>query len=140
MNDEDPQKIWEAYYERKRLEKHSEANILHRRMQDSGVTTETVLALDFQLFGDTEENISALGAQLSESYEISAGPSDDEGYFLLKGTTRPQGITLTLEQHLSWVEFMCDVGQSYGCVFSTWTLEAPVLKESFKSEDVEGAH
>ncbi len=64
-------------------------------------------------------------------------PSAEEGYWLSKGTTRPYGITLNREQHLAWVEFMADVAHSCGCVFLTWSLEAPSLGAHFHREAVE---
>jgi len=136
---EDPQKTWDEYYKRKRLQRMEEASKLWDFMRGSGVNEETVLALDFLHFGTSEENINALANQLSENYEIEVVPGDEEGYWYAKGTTRPHGLTLTKEQHSGWVEFMSDVAQSYSCVFSTWSLEAPSLGVNFKSENVESA-
>ena len=108
-------------------------------MESVGVNEDTVLALDFVHFGNNEDNIKGLSSQLSEHYNITVEAADGEDYFLVKGTTRPEGITLTQEQHLAWVEFMSDVAQSYACVFSTWSLEAPELETSFSSENIESA-
>lgn len=136
MTTEDPQKTWSDYYKRKKLQRMEEASILWEQMCNSGINEETVLALDFLHFGSSHENITALANQLSENYEMEIAPSDQEGYWFAKGTTRPHGITLTKEQHSGWVEFMADVAQSYGCVFSTWSLEEPSLGIKFNSENI----
>ncbi|WPD22953.1 MAG: hypothetical protein SD837_00020 [Candidatus Electrothrix scaldis] len=139
MTDQDPQQTWEDYYRRKRSERLAEAEILWDQMESAGVNEVTVLALDFVHFGRNENDARDLSVQLSEHYSVAVEPADQEGYFFVRGTTRPEGITLTKEQHTGWVEFMCDVAQSYACVFSTWSLEAPKLSKTFPSEDVESA-
>ena len=114
-----------------------EAIKLWDQMRDSDVNDETVLAIDFMHFGTYQENKNNLAKQLSENYEMEVVPSDEEGYWYAKGTTRPYGITLNKEQHIGRVEFMADVAQSYACVFSTWSIEAPSLGVSFDSESIE---
>ena len=114
-----------------------EAIKLWDQMRDSDVNDETVLAIDFLHFGTNQENKNNLAKQLSENYEMEVVPSDEEGYWYAKGTTRPYGITLNKEQHIGWVEFMADVAQSYACVFSTWSIEAPSLGVCFDSESIE---
>ena len=139
METQDPQKTWSDYYLRKKSQRIEEAGILWERMTQAGVTDETVLALDFVHFGNVKADVEALAAQLAENYSMEVVPAKDPGYWLAKGSTRPQGLTLSRDQHLGWVEFMSDVAHSYACVFSTWSLEAPILGASFRSEEVEGA-
>ena len=139
MTTEDPQKTWDEYYKNKKIQRMEEATKLWDLMSDSGVNEETVLALDFLHFGTSQENIKELATQLSENYEMEVVPGEEEGYWYAKGTTRPHGITLTKEQHSGWVEFMSDVAQSYVCVFSTWSLEAPTLRLKFDSKKIESA-
>ena len=71
-----------------------EAIKLWDQMRDSDVNDETVLAIDFMHFGTNQENKNNLAKQLSENYEMEVVPSDEEGYWYAKGTTRPYGITL----------------------------------------------
>lgn len=137
MLTDDPQQVWNDYFERKKAERLGEASILWKLMQHGGVTDETVLALDFVLFGPTQSNVEDLAKQLSENYEMKVESLEEQGYWRAKGTTRPYGITLGEEQHLGWVEFMSDVAKSYACTFSTWSLEAPSLGVKFDSEDIE---
>jgi hypothetical protein len=137
MQTEDSEKTWNDYYQRKKNQRNSEALEIWRRMNNSGVTEETVLALDFEHFGSSKQNIENLAAQLSENYEIQVVPSNEEGCWLAKGTTRPYGITMNEQQLLGWAEFMSDVAQSYSCVFSTWSLESPKLGLHFHSEEIE---
>lgn len=136
---DDTQNTWSEYYERKREQRIAEASELWRLMQKAGVTEETVLALDFVLFGTSQSDVASLAEQLSENYEMQVLPGNEDGYWLSKGTTRPHGITLNQEQHLDWVEFMADVAHSYGCVLSTWSLEAPSLAVHFNSDAIESA-
>jgi len=117
----------------------AEAVELWRQMESSGVVDDAVLALDFVHFGTSEDNAKALSSQLPEHYNTTLVPADSEDIYLVKGTARPEGITLSEEQHIAWVEFMSDVAQSYACVFSVWSLEAPKPKMSFSSEDIESA-
>ncbi len=139
MTTEDPQKTWNEYYEKKKLQRMEETSKLWEQMTNSGVTDETLLALDFLNFGTNQDNVNDLAKQLSENYEMKVVPGEEEGYWYAKGTTRPYGITLTKDQYDGWVEFMADVAQSYACVFSTWSIEAPSLGVSFNSEDIESA-
>ena len=137
MSIEDPQRTWAEYYQRKKAERIGEAKQMAEMMRLAGVTDETVLALDFVHFGTSQSDIDELAKQLAENYKMQIVQSEDQGHWLAKGTTRPYGITLSAEQHIGWVEFMVDVAQSYSCVFSTWTLEAPSLHARFDSEKIE---
>ncbi|MDZ7938543.1 MAG: hypothetical protein U5M53_09795 [Rhodoferax sp.] len=136
---EDPQKTWSDYYQRKKDQRKDEAFQMCEQMQRAGVNDETYLALDFVFFGTSKPDVENLAKQLSENYEMQIIQNAEEGNWLVKGTTRPYGITLSKEQHIGWVEFMSDVAQSYACVFSTWALEAPKLGAHFNSENIESA-
>lgn len=127
MNTEEPQKTWEEYYRRKKAQRVQEAGVLSKQMAAAGVDESTVLALDFVHFSQSEENANFLAEQLKENYEMSISVASDNESWQISGTTRPYGINLNSEQHMGWVEFMCDVAQSHGCVFSTWELEAGKL-------------
>ena len=135
MNNQDPEKLWDEYYQRKKLQRIEEANILIKQLSDSGVKEETVLALDFVHFAKNKKDAESLAQQLSENYSIDLVAGENDVWYI-NGTSRPYGITLSPDQHLKWVEFMADVAQSYACVFSTWALEAPSLKVKFSSESV----
>lgn len=137
MQNTDPQAIWSDYYLRKKAQRIEEASRLWQLAQDADVKDETVLAIDFVHFGSSSDELEELSKQLSENYEMQVVQAEEAGYWLAKGTTRPYGITLTKEQHMSWVEFMIDVAHSYACVFSTWSLEASSLGIHLRSEQVE---
>lgn len=139
MQTDDPKNIWSDYYLRKKSQRTEEASVLWERMRRAGVTEGTVLALDFVHFGNVKADVEALATQLSENYGMEVVPGDEPGYWFARGTTRPHGLTLSQDQHLGWVEFMSDVAHSHGCMFSTWSLEAPSLGAQFRSEDVENA-
>jgi hypothetical protein len=139
MTEQDPQEVWEDYYRRKKEQRINEAIALRQQMEIAGVSEETFMALDFLLFGNNEEDVRSLSSQLSENYNTDIESTEEENYWHVKGTTRPEGITLTKEQHLAWVEFMSDVAQSYACVLSNWSFEVPSLKMSFRSDEIESA-
>ncbi len=139
MPPEDLQQVWEDYYSRKKSQRFQEAADLWRQMEAAGVASDTVFALDFVLFGQSQHDARALANQLSENYEMEVVEPEGDGYWFVKGTTRPYGIEMTEEQHLDWVDFMVDVAKSYACVFSTWTIEAPALGAKFHSEEIESA-
>jgi hypothetical protein len=138
MPSEDPDSTWKRYYERKKAERLSEAVKLAAQMRADGVSDETVVALDFTCFGSSESRVQGLATQLSENYTVSVTPSQEAGYWLAYGTTRPYGITSSSEEHYAWVGFLADAAQSHGCVFSTWSLEAPKLGKKWSSEEFEG--
>ncbi len=134
----DPQAIWTEHYARIRKRRISEARILHQQMSESGVNTETVLALDFLHFGKSENDVRKLASQLSENYHMSVTPRDDTEYWTAAGTTRPMGIDgMDEAQCTEWVSFMCDVANSYGCVFSTWSLTDPMRDQTWSNETID---
>ena len=128
---------WTQYAQRKRAERLSEAEQVWRALVAAGGDDDTVLAVDFVHFGPSRAQVEALSEQLSENYTVAVedGP---EGYWLLKGTSRPYGLTLSAADHMAWVGFMCDVAGSHGCVFSTWSLAAPALALTITSDAFEG--
>lgn len=136
--DTDDQAAWQAYEARKRGERLREAAHVWKALESAGVHSDVVLALDFVHFGHSRERADGLREQLAESYSctVEDGP---EGYWLVKGTTRPYGVTLSRAEHDRWVAFMCDVARSHGCVFSTWSLTAPALGVTVSSEEFEDA-
>jgi len=131
----DPQKTWDEYYADIRNRRESETRELWQQIAAAGVTEDTVLAMDFLHFTSDPTNAKALAEQLRENYEIKISPSSSPNYWNIEGTTRPHGISLTMEDHAGWVEFMCDVAQSHGCVFSTWNLEDPRSGQSWSNVD-----
>jgi hypothetical protein len=131
----DAQETWDAYYSRLRERRQSEADLLWAEMEASGVTAETVLALDFSHFSSERAAAESLADQLAENYTVQVTHNAANGYWFVNGTTRPSGITLEQEQHRGWVEFMSDVAKSHACVFGSWTLESPRLGKRFSSEE-----
>jgi hypothetical protein len=136
MTEQDPEVVWSEYYQRIRGRRAREADALWDQMREAGVSDDTVLALDFVHFGNVREKVDALARQLSENYTVEVVVAD-QGYWHVKGTTRPEGICLSQAQHAEWVLFMADVARSHACVFSTWSLEAPSLRKTFKSEELD---
>lgn len=88
MATDDPQKIWDDYFERKKSQRIEEASKLWVEMRSAGVGEETVLALDFLHFGTSRESVEALASQLAESYSMQVVPAKEEGVWQAKGTTR----------------------------------------------------
>lgn len=138
MANEDAQRVWGDYYQRKKRERLSEASKMASMMEQAGADESTILAVDFVFFGSSRADVDSLAQALSEHYTTRI-ESGSDGYWIVNGTTRPYGSTMTQEQHLEWVEFMVDLGSSHACVFSTWTLEATSLAKRFDSEQFEGA-
>ena len=107
-------------------------------MTDAGVTDETVLTLDYNHFGTVEDDIRRLAEQLSENYSIEVLPSDDGKTWLASGTTRPYGVDGMVGERLrKWSEYMCDVANSYGCVFSTWKLVDAKHEKEWSNENLD---
>jgi hypothetical protein len=93
--------------------------------------------MDFSHFCDVSSKLDELAQQLSENYEIELSEVDEKGYQFLIGTTRPYGNELSEEDFINWVEFMCDVAQSYSCVFSEFSLESPELGQVWSNTEFE---
>jgi hypothetical protein len=121
---DDRQQTWDDYYQRIRRRRIRGVEIVHAQMSEDDLTDSTVLAIDFRHFSRDEDSIRNLATQLSEHYATTITRSEsDSRYWVLDGTTRPDGIDGMTEQRcVDWVSFMCDVAQSHGCVFSTWRL------------------
>lgn len=129
---DDPQKAWNEYYDRIKNRRLKAAELLWDDVEAAGADAETWFSLDFTHFGNDRAGAEGLAHQLSENYAVELSAAES-GYWFVKGTTRPEGVSLTREQHNTWVEFMADVAQSYACVFSGWMLEAPRLQRKFQS-------
>ena len=135
---DDAQQTWTDYYARIRRRRIAEAQILHSQMAADGVSDDTVLALDFLHFGPVEQDVRDLAEQLSENYAMTVSPREDGEYWNASGTTRPEGVDgMNLQRCVDWVTFMCDVANSYGCVFSTWRLTDPVRDHFWTNETIE---
>lgn len=136
MND-DARRTWDEYRRRKRAERLAEADQVWQALVAGGAGEQTLLAIDFVHFGPSEANVEGLRRELAENCSATTEPGPD-GYWLLRGTTRPYGVTLGPDDHLAWVDYMCHVAASHGCVFSTWTLSAPALGLVVSSESFDG--
>lgn len=109
--DGENQRAWLEYRQHKRDERLFEAEQVWSALSAAGFDPETVLAIDFVHFGPSRAQVEDLGQHLADNCSITtkAGPG---GYWLLEGTTRPYGLTLSAADHFAWVEFMCDIGGS----------------------------
>ncbi|MFZ5724059.1 MAG: hypothetical protein ACOY33_10430 [Pseudomonadota bacterium] len=139
MSIRDPESVWSDYHAGKKSQRLGEAEVLWSLMEKNGVTEATVLAIDFVHFAPSRAGADALADQLREHYTMEVRPASEDGYWYVTGTTRPYGLNLSRADHAGWVEFMSDVARSHACVFSTWSIEAPALKQWFRSEDIESA-
>ena len=120
---DDSQQIWTDYYASIRRRRIAEAESIGSQMVADGVTADTVFALEFKHFGKVESDVRKLSDQLAENYSMTILLSDDGETWLANGTTRPYGVDGMVGAQLqNWTTFMCDVAQSYTCVFSTWKL------------------
>ena len=132
-----PQKTWREYYARIKNRKIDEATQLWNAVVRSGANDKTLFAMDFSHFGEVPSKLNDLAQQLSENYEVEVSEADEKGYQLLTGTTRPYGNELSGEDFINWVSFMCDVAQSYSCVFSEFSLESPELGLAWSNSEFE---
>jgi len=137
MNDE-AQQIWSDYHARIRRRRIAEAEFINSQMVADEVTADSILALDFKHFGTVENEVRRLSDQLSENYAVNVHLSDDGKTWIVDGTTRPYGVDGMIgSQLLQWVEFMCDVANSYTCVFSTWKLVDPKRKIEWATDNLD---
>lgn len=131
----DPQETWDEYYERIRSRRAAEARAMIQEMNAAGVTSETILALDFVHFSPLEKDARSLADQLAENYEVRVEKEPSHDYWRILGTTRPYGIELDESEHAEWVGFMTDVARSHACVFSFWEIEDPGNRQKWSSQN-----
>ena len=132
------QQVWNDYYARIRRRRIAEAEFITSKLGADGVTADTVLALDFKHFGTVEADVRRLSDQLSENYSMTVLQSDDGKSWFANGTTRPYGVDgMVGDQLRDWAAFMCDVANSYACVFSTWKLVDPQRKVEWATDDLD---
>lgn len=135
---DDAQRIWTDYYVRIRRRRIAEAEFIASQLVADGVTADTVLALDFNHFGTAETEVRRLSDQLSENYSMTVVLSDDGKTWFANGTTRPYGVDgMVGDQLRDWAAFMCDVANSYACVFSTWKLVDTQRKMEWATDEID---
>jgi hypothetical protein len=119
-----------SYQERISSSRLVEAKQLWSIIQQDGFTKTTVAALDFTFFSNDKDGVENLVKALSENYTVEATPADENGYWLIKGTSRPYGYEFGRDEWFGWVEFMISLGFSNNAVFSTWSVYDPKSKKS----------
>lgn len=135
---DDAQQIWTDYYARIRRRRIAEAEFIASQLVVDGVTADTVLALEFKHFGTAESDVRRLSDQLSENYSITVLRSDDGKTWFTNGTTRPYGVDgMVGDQLRDWAAFMCDVANSYACVFLTWKLVDTQREMEWATDDLD---
>lgn len=139
MEYEDAQRTWQKYYQRKKVERVEEATVIWERVRQIDGVESVDFTLDFLMFGASKETVDPLATQLSESYAVDVSQDSASAYWFVRATTKPYAIKLIDGQLIAWAEFIADVAQSHGCVFSTWKLEAPALSLSLSNEDIESS-
>jgi hypothetical protein len=106
-------------------------------MERYGVDEATVLAIDFVLFSPDATKAESLAEQLRENYSVTLGDDEGSDYTLIRGTTRPYGVRFSSQGFYRWIDFMCEVAKSHGCVFSSWSAESRELNRSWSNEKIE---
>lgn len=135
LDENDAQQVWNEYHHKLLNRRLAEVALINEQLDENDITSESNLILDFEFFSNREEGALNLKQQLSENYQMELRKGD--GYWYVSGTTRPYAMNITFEQHKSWVEFMFDVGQSHGCIFSTWSVTDHSTKKVWSNENVE---
>ena len=135
MNKEEAHKTWDQYHEKILLRRIAEAKIINTQLEESSISAETDLALDFSFFTKQESGSKGLVEQLSENYEVNSFLKDE--YWHIEVTSRPYAVNLNAEQHLDWVKFMHDVALFHGAIFSVWSLTDPKTKKQWSNENID---
>lgn len=117
--------------------RQTEAAILWKAMKKDGFNESSIAALDFTFFSNVKSDAENLAKALSENYTATVSPTEQDDYWLIKGTTRPYGNEFNSSQWLGWVEYMVSIGFSNNCVFSTWSVYEPKSKKTWSSESID---
>lgn len=92
------------------------------RLQSHGVTTETMLRLDFSYLAPDVTRAEALKAVLVEEtdYDLAIGSAvpSASAPFIVTGTTQPTAISLEILDQ--WVDWMVSAGLPHDCEFDGW--------------------
>jgi hypothetical protein len=126
-----------SYQEQISNRRLAEAKQLWAFMQSDGFTETTVAALDFTFFSNDKNGVETLVKALSENYSAETSKANEEGYWLIKGTTRPYGNEFNKEQWFGWVEYMLSLGFSNNAVFSTWSVYDPKSNKTWSTEEID---
>jgi len=117
--------------------RNAEAKILWKAMEKDGFTESSTAALDFTFFSNDKNDAESLANVLSEHYTAAVTPTEQDDYWLIKGTTLPYGKEFNSTQWLGWAEYMVSIGFSNNCVFSTWAVYEPKSKKTWSSESID---
>jgi len=117
--------------------RQAEATILWKAMEKDGFDESSIAALDFTFFSNVKNDAENLAKALSENYTATVSRTEQDDYWLIKGTTRPYGNEFNYSQWLGWVDFMVTIGFSNNCVFSTWSVYEPKSKKTWSSESID---
>lgn len=129
----DQQENWEQFISRKRTQRVDEAGRLWLQLQEAGLQEDSQAILDFVHFAANFDDVNALAHSLSEHYVTEVEADAENNVYYVKGSTRPKATVLNIDSHRKWVEYMADIGNKHGCVFSAWTVEVPELGRVFES-------
>lgn len=137
VSEDEAQQIWQDYYGRIKSRRLAEAEIMWSEMVSRGVLSDTVLVFDFRVLCHDEHGAMSLQEQLAENYSIRLEYDQGQNVWFVYGTTLPTGFALNEVEYLGWISFMAGVAAQYGCVFTNWSIEAPMLGATFDSEVIE---
>ena len=126
-----------TYQENITNRRNAEAAILWKAMEKDGFNESSIAALDFTFFSKDKNDAESLAKALSENYTATVSPTEQDDYWLIKGTTRPYGNEFNSSHWFGWVEFMVSMGFSNNCVFSTWSVYEPKSKKTWSSESID---
>jgi len=129
--------VMDSYYENILERRTSEASKLWEIMINEGFNEKTVAALDFTFFSNDKNSAQELSQELAVDYTTEIIQSNESGYWLIKGTTRPYGNEFSKRQWMSWVDYMVSKGAVNNSTFSTWAVYEPKSKNTWSSESIE---
>lgn len=127
----------EDYYIRIHSRRISEAQKILEEFRKGGGIEKRPVILSFGHFTHDEEDAQNLRKQLSEHYTVEISAANQDGIWLIKGTTDPEAIDVNKQEFLDWISFMANVSKSHGCVFSSWDIKDPISKQTWSNQEIE---
>lgn len=125
-----------SYQEKISERRRAEAVLLWSSMSKEGFSDSSIAALDFTFFSNVKNDAESLAKLLGENYSVEIVPATQEGYWLIKATTRPYGKSINQPSWMAWVEYMVMIGFSNNCVFSTWSVFESESQKTWSSESI----
>lgn len=134
LTSEQVDSTWDQYKQEILSRRKNEAAKLWEKMVKDYFSGDHEVSLDFSFFSNDTILARKLKNTLAENYSSELISTKENGYVLIKGTTKPYGTQLDSAKIETWVEYMVKLGFENNSTFSVWPVFDPKSKKIWSSE------